>query len=456
MFKEKLKLLREEHHLSQVELANKIYVSRSAVAKWEQGRGMPSKASLQELCKLFNLTEEELLNEKEQYIYTFDYKKEKIIKTIIISIVIAIPVLLAIITGTIDFIEKKKPDHIDNMKTLPTGGPKYITLKLNEEYEIDWEELGLSDKFENFEVFEEEIISHKNIKHYTANKNVIKVINTGSFFVYGNATKKRWTHVVSQYYGPLVHIYCYDENKITKINTVEDFININNNLEGEYLLNNNLDFSSIDNFQSIGYISEDKEITHPFMGVIINPYKYIISNINIKEQKENQYHSYGLFNATRDAYINGLIVENLNVDMPIKNKSWHTTVGGLVGKLDYTTIVNCSINGIVKGIGYVGGIVGELYYSKMINCVFLGKVINIDGCAGGLAGSYWLNTYSIDVRKNKVVAEIQATSIAGKITGIIYTDYYNDNEATCTLYAPRVYEFGSIDEDSQIIHPSYK
>ena len=68
MFKEKLKLLREEHHLSQVELANKIYVSRSAVAKWEQGRGMPSKASLQELCKLFNLTEEELLNEKEQYI----------------------------------------------------------------------------------------------------------------------------------------------------------------------------------------------------------------------------------------------------------------------------------------------------------------------------------------------------------------------------------------------------
>ena len=88
--------------------------------------------------------------------------------------------------------------------------------------------------------------------------------------------------------------------------------------------------------------------------------------------------------------------------------------------------------------------------------MFLGKVINIDGCAGGLAGSYWLNTYSIDVRKNKVVAEIQATSIAGKITGIIYTDYYNDNEATCTLDAPRVYEFGSINEDSQIIHPSYK
>ena len=78
MFKEKLKLLREEHHLSQVELANKIYVSRSAVAKWEQGRGMPNSASLQELCKLFNLTEKELLNEKEQYIYTFDYKKEKI------------------------------------------------------------------------------------------------------------------------------------------------------------------------------------------------------------------------------------------------------------------------------------------------------------------------------------------------------------------------------------------
>ena len=73
---EKIREARRKCGLSQEQLADKMSVSRSAVAKWEQGRGMPSKASLQELCKLFNLTEEELLNEKEQYIYTFDYKKD--------------------------------------------------------------------------------------------------------------------------------------------------------------------------------------------------------------------------------------------------------------------------------------------------------------------------------------------------------------------------------------------
>ena len=456
MFKEKLKKLREEHHLSQVELANKIYVSRSAVAKWEQGRGMPSAASLQELCKLFNLTEKELLNEKEQYIYTFDYKKEKIIKTIIMVAVITIPILLGIILGVIDFIDKKKPDHIDYMKVLPTGGPEYITLKLNEKYEIDWKKLGLTDIFENFEVLDESIQSSNDIKHYTVNKNRIEVINTGSFFVYGKATKKRWTHVVSEYYGPLIHIYCYDENTIIKINTIEDFININKNLEGEYLLNNNLDFSSIENLQTIGYISETEGITYQFEGVIINPYKYTISNITIKEQKENQYHSYGLFNATYRAYIDGLIIENLNVDMPTKTERWNTVVGGLVGKSDNSTIVNCSINGTVKGISYVGGIVGNLFYGKMIKCEFFGKVLNSDGCAGGLAGSYYLNIYSIDIRKNKVVAEIHASGIAGKIAGIIYTDYYNDNEAICILYSSKVYEYGAISGRGEIRNPDYK
>lgn len=43
MFKNKLKELREKNNISQYQLAEKIFVSRSAVAKWENGLGMPSK-----------------------------------------------------------------------------------------------------------------------------------------------------------------------------------------------------------------------------------------------------------------------------------------------------------------------------------------------------------------------------------------------------------------------------
>lgn len=55
MFSEKLKELRTKAGLSQEELASKIFVSRSAVAKWEQGRGLPEDDSVERLAALFNV-----------------------------------------------------------------------------------------------------------------------------------------------------------------------------------------------------------------------------------------------------------------------------------------------------------------------------------------------------------------------------------------------------------------
>lgn len=63
-FKDKLKKIRLENNYTQAELAEKIYVSRSAVAKWENGLGLPSDASLEELCKVFNISKDELLSKE--------------------------------------------------------------------------------------------------------------------------------------------------------------------------------------------------------------------------------------------------------------------------------------------------------------------------------------------------------------------------------------------------------
>ena len=62
MFKDKLKHLRESAGLTQKELAEKIYVSRSAINKWELGNGIPSDVNLDAICKLFNVSEECLLD----------------------------------------------------------------------------------------------------------------------------------------------------------------------------------------------------------------------------------------------------------------------------------------------------------------------------------------------------------------------------------------------------------
>lgn len=61
-FQEKLKKLRQEKGLSQAALAKNIYVSRSAIAKWESGLGAPSASNLQALCTFFGVEEEWLMS----------------------------------------------------------------------------------------------------------------------------------------------------------------------------------------------------------------------------------------------------------------------------------------------------------------------------------------------------------------------------------------------------------
>ena len=54
-FKEKLKKARNEQKISQQALADAIFVSRSAVAKWESGLGMPCDESMEALEKYFGV-----------------------------------------------------------------------------------------------------------------------------------------------------------------------------------------------------------------------------------------------------------------------------------------------------------------------------------------------------------------------------------------------------------------
>ncbi|WP_165247071.1 helix-turn-helix domain-containing protein [Adlercreutzia sp. ZJ141] len=60
-FCEKLQELRRARSLTQEELARALYVSRTAVSKWESGRGYPSIDSLKELSQFFSVSIDELV-----------------------------------------------------------------------------------------------------------------------------------------------------------------------------------------------------------------------------------------------------------------------------------------------------------------------------------------------------------------------------------------------------------
>ena len=61
-FNEKLQALRKQKGLTQEELADALYVSRTAVSKWESGRGYPSIDTLKDISVFFNITIDELLS----------------------------------------------------------------------------------------------------------------------------------------------------------------------------------------------------------------------------------------------------------------------------------------------------------------------------------------------------------------------------------------------------------
>ena len=61
-FHEKLKELRKNKGLTQEELSEALFVSRTAISKWESGRGYPGIDSLKEIAKYFSVTIDELLS----------------------------------------------------------------------------------------------------------------------------------------------------------------------------------------------------------------------------------------------------------------------------------------------------------------------------------------------------------------------------------------------------------
>ncbi|WP_349947508.1 helix-turn-helix transcriptional regulator [Lacrimispora sp. BS-2] len=61
-FNEKLQQLRKQRNLTQEQLAEQLYVSRTAISKWESGKGYPNIESLKGISKLFDVSIDELLS----------------------------------------------------------------------------------------------------------------------------------------------------------------------------------------------------------------------------------------------------------------------------------------------------------------------------------------------------------------------------------------------------------
>ena len=98
-FNEKLQELRKNKGLTQEELAESLFVSRTAISKWESGRGYPSIDSLKAIARFFTVTIDELICSDEMISVAENEKREFADKyvSLICNVMDILPVILLFI-----------------------------------------------------------------------------------------------------------------------------------------------------------------------------------------------------------------------------------------------------------------------------------------------------------------------------------------------------------------------
>ena len=363
------------------------------------------------------------------------------IKKIIIIVGLSLVISFLLISHLISK-EMSKYSYSNNIENFEI---KSIGLEVNKDYELDIESLMSESSIEY-----SKYIINENDEYYKVKKDKIIPIKEGVFNVSVSFIDKVNKTIYSH---SLYKVYCYNPKTMIKVNDVDSLLNMNNNKKGHYILDNNIDLKDIDNFEPIGNHPAGNE----FSGMFINPNNYVISNLKIETSEEIYKGPYGgcnggLFGSVKNAYIDNIILDNVNIDVSDFNGKGSSVAGGLIAFGINSLITNCNVEGIIKATRHSGGIIGSSSNVTIENCEFNGTVFQegpideMSYASGGLAGYlYVYRAFEITtcfVRNNKVTATVISNNIAGGLAGYIEGDCYSDNTLNCILEAPNTYEIG--------------
>ena len=241
----------------------------------------------------------------------------------------------------------------------------------------------------------------------------------------------------------------------TPIYTKEDLDNIRLDLSGKYILMNDIVFTDEDYAPGGDYYnytygwSPIGTSSTPFVGEL-NGNDHIIENLRITNPDQNYQ---GLF-----AYINnGATIQNLKLNnVEIFGVKY---VGAIAGYTDNSSsILNCSVNGNIRGNSEVGGITGYMNgattETTIQNCIVIGIVSGTDTVGGivgymiGISHDYMSGGHSYSERKPARVikcinaSEVNGNSKVGGICGYAYsggasivTSYNTGSVNALDLYA---------------------
>lgn len=171
MFKDKIKELRIKNHLTQEQLADKLYVSRSAIAKWEQGRGIPKHDTVIDIANLFNVPvdsfyEQDAVHEVIEVIEKDNKKKTFILISIIAVLIISLTSSLIYTFSKKDFVPYSEFDSFINEETLKNfslqnmqEGDSFIDQKVNYRSEKNIDYYSKINDYDSFVAYADYILS---------------------------------------------------------------------------------------------------------------------------------------------------------------------------------------------------------------------------------------------------------------------------------------------------------
>ena len=222
----------------------------------------------------------------------------------------------------------------------------------------------------------------------------------------------------------------------TPIYTFEDLYAVRNNLEGNYILMNDIDMTELTapggewdingtGWEPIG--TADNCFSGVFDG---NGHKIIGMNIH----GDVQYEYVGLFGYTWGAAIKNLGMVDCDIDV---NGSVYCYIGAIVGfNRTSLSLNNCFVTGniISSGFNYTGGLVGCNYTfgvnRKIHDCYNAANIITDSLCVGGITGCFESDTYNTDNMYNCYntgnISGQNARAIYGSSSdkSEIYNNYY--------------------------------
>lgn len=222
-----------------------------------------------------------------------------------------------------------------------------------------------------------------------------------------------------------------------KIYTVEDLLKMGTYLNGDFILMNDIDLTSV-NWNPIGTNSA------PFTGHL-NGNGHKISNLTIDTSNYTNRSSFGLFGYISFATIEDLVIEDFEFASENIEKTYY--VGALAG-IDLTDLSSStSEEPLIKGITtsgsyvvakqsssypvYAGGLFGKVSFERISNCKNFISITNTS-YAGGLVGTATKTMYALNSSNE---GQINSTLYAGGLLGKCGTAFYaseSSNKADIT------------------------